>query len=307
MRLTALVLIAFSASGASTTAVGPPPARGAPRVAVPPPVPRQPEGVQRVQQAPNLPPIPSDEQCAALPIPRSASAFPQGEVLDYDVDAMGAKAAKMTMRALPAKDGAEPVEIHVETNTFFSKVRRVNGTGTSVLSLKNYHPLRYHEDAQEDDIHRVAEVTFQANHSVHLQSQVNDSKAEGDFRYAHDGLDVGGAIYFLRQAPLKEGQQICFDSYGIRRMWRVWGKVEPKEHVSLPVGEFDAWHISGIAARIDNPNVRREIHVWISDDSKHLPLAALGSIDLGTVRATLVAYTRPGEKAKAEPKANLKW
>jgi hypothetical protein len=112
----------------------------------------------------------------------------------------------------------------------------------------------------------------------------------------------------LRQLPLKKGMPICFDAYGIRRLWRVWGTVEAREHVSLPVGEFEAWHISGQAARLDFPSMRREIHVWISDDAKRLPLAALGAIDLGTVRATLKAYKRPGEKqTRAEPKSNLKW
>ncbi len=257
--------------------------------------------------APSGPPMPSDEQCMPLPAPREKAAFITGETLDYDIDALGAKAGTMTMRVLPAKDGGLPIEIHVETNSFFSKVRRVNGTGTSLLSQRTFHPLRYTEDATEDEIHRLAEVTFRPNRLVHLYSVVNGSSGEADFRYAHDGLDVAGTIYLLRQLPLKEGQSICFDSYGIRRMWRVWGKVEAREHVSMPLGEFDAFHIAGVAARIDNPRLRRDIHVWITDDARHLPLAALGSIDLGTVRATLTGFQRPGEKAKAETKANLKW
>jgi len=115
-------------------------------------------------------------------------------------------------------------------------------------------------------------------------------------------------MYLLRQLPLKAGMPVCFDAYGIRRIWRVWGVVQKPEHVSLPVGEFDAWHLVGQAARLDLPNARREIHVWISDDSRRLPLAALGTIDLGVVRATLKSVERPGEvRARAENKANLKW
>ena len=98
------------------------------------------------------------------------------------------------------------------------------------------------------------------------------------------------------------------DVYGIRRVWRVWGTVQKREHVSLPVGEFEAWHLAGEAARTDMPDARREIHVWLSDDSRRLPLAALGMIDLGAVRATLVNITRPGDKPqRAENKGNLTW
>ena len=46
----------------------------------------------------------------------------------------------------------------------------------------------------------------------------------------------------------------------------------------------------------------------VSDDAKRLPLAALGVMEFGAVRATLKGYSRPGEaNARAENKANIKW
>jgi hypothetical protein len=76
----------------------------------------------------------------------------------------------------------------------------------------------------------------------------------------------------------------------------------------LPIGEFDAWHLSGLAIRLDDHRQRREVHMWISDDEKRLPLVTVGTIDLGAVRATLTSFTRPGEKrAKAQGKETLKW
>lgn len=270
--------------------------------ALPPPPPPPPPN-------PNEPPMPTDAQCMPLPPLARPMAFGPGEVLEYDVDALGARAAEMTMRVLPIKDGRMPIEAHVETNTFFNKVRKVNGTGTSTVDPKTLRPFRYLEDATENDQHRIADVNFNSkNHEVWLRSTINGQTADASFRYHHDGLDLAGTIFLLRQLPLKKDLPICFDAYGIRRLWRVWGTVVAREHVSLPVGEFEAWHISGYAARLDYPAMRRDIHVWISDDQKRLPLAALGAIDLGTVRATLKAYKRPGEKqTRAEPKANLKW
>ncbi|MBX7101087.1 MAG: DUF3108 domain-containing protein [Myxococcaceae bacterium] len=257
----------------------------------------------------NQTPLPSDAQCAPLPPVKLPLAFGPGETLEYDVDAMGAKAARMIMRTLPLKDGALPIEIDVATNTFFSKVRRVKGAGTSYVSPRTLKPQRYFEDATENEVHRVADVRFRPkDHVAHLMSNIDGTTYEQDLGHVNDALDVSGTIYYLRQMPLKAGQAMCFDAYGIRRMWRVWGKVVGREHVSLPVGEFEAWHIAGEAARLDLPAMRREIHVWISDDPRRLPLAALGSIDLGTVRATLTGITRPGEKqTEAETRANLKW
>lgn len=254
-------------------------------------------------------PFPTDAECLALPPVRAPFAFQAGETLDYDLDALGAKAGRMTMKVLPLKDGAIPVEVSAETNTFFSKVRKVKGSGTSYMNPRTLRPQRYFEDAVEDDIHRVADVKFiPKDKRVHLTSTIQGEMNQWDMAWANEGLDVAGTIYLMRQLPLKENLKLCFDAYGIRRMWRTWGRVVGKEHISMPVGEFDAWHIEGVAARIDEPNMRREIHVWITDDPRRLPLAALGAIDLGTVRATLTGFNRPGDKgATAESKANLKW
>jgi hypothetical protein len=261
-------------------------------------------------QAPAPPkPPPTDAECRPLPALHAPWAFGAGESLDFDLDALGAQAGKLTMRVLPEKDGLLPVEARAQTNTFFAKIRRVNGVGTSYLNAKTLHPTRYVEDATENEVRKTADVTFSHDHRVKLDFRIGDAvPGQGLFHYANDGLDVAGAIYAMRQLPLKEGMNLCFDVYGIRSLWRLSGKVEGREHVSLPVGEFEAWHLSGVAVKLDDIRQQRGIHLWLSDDGRRLPLAALGVIDLGAIRATLTAYNRPGDKrARAENKGNIKW
>jgi hypothetical protein len=220
-----------------------------------------------------------------------------------------AKAGKMTTKVLPSREGTLPVEANAETNTLFSKIRRVKGRGVSYLNSQNLRPIRYVENAVENEVHRSAEVNFGSHdHLVRVDYKIGDRQGHQQFRYANDGLDVVGAIYLMRQLPFSLGRKVCFDAYGIRRLWRVFGRVEGREHLSLPIGEFEAWHLSGLAVRLDDHQQRREVHVWISDDQRRLPLAAVASIDLGSVRAKLVAFSRPGErKVKTEGKEKLKW
>jgi hypothetical protein len=215
----------------------------------------------------------------------------------------------MSMRVLPGRDGALPIEVRAQTNTFFSKVRRVTGTATSYLHPRTLKPHRYVEDATENEVHKLTEVNFRTrDRQVKVDFRIGGRKGSRVFPLANDALDVAGAVYFLRQLPLKQDTRVCFDVYGIRAMWRMVGKVEEREHISLPVGEFDAWHLSGTAIRLDDPKQRREVHVWLSDDARRLPLVAMGTLDLGTVRATLTGFVRPGEKkARAEGKESLKW
>lgn len=254
-------------------------------------------------------PFPSDAECQAMGPPISPIPFGPGEVLDFVIDALGAKAATMTMRTLPQRDGVLPLETTVETNTFFSKVRKVVGVAKSDLSTKTLRSQRYFEDAKENDTHRIADVTFRGKKAAKMVSTIDGHTYQPVLLpFGNDVTDVGGAVHLLRALPLREGQKLCFDVFGIRRIWRVWGTVQPKERVSMGLGEFQAFHLAGEAARLDLPDARREVHVWVSDDARRLPLAALGMIDLGAVRATLKGYSRPGEKsARAENKANIKW
>lgn len=267
--------------------------------------------VKKEATAPPPPPplkIPTDAECQALAAPMKPMSFGPGETLEFELDAMGATAGRLQLKVLPVKDGKLPVEATAQTNTFFSKVRKVNGVGTSYLNPKTLRPIRYVEESVENEIARSADVTFDKNNkTADLKYKIARTVGSDKLRYTNEALDVTGAIYLLRQIPLKKDGAICFDAYGIRKMWRVFGKVEGKEHISSKVGEFDAWHISGHAVRRDNPAIRREIHMWISDDSKRLPLLAIGAIDLGAVRATLVSYARPGDQKKAQGKESLKW
>lgn len=256
-----------------------------------------------------LAPMPTDAECQKLPPLRPPFSFTSGEELEYDVDAMGANAGKLYMRVLPAKDGVLPLEASAKTNTLFAKIRRVSGGGTSYVNPRDLHPVRYVEDTTENELRKRAEVQFRAkDHQVAIDWAYGPRTGKLSVRYANDGLDMVGAIYLMRELALSADKRICFDVYGLRRLWRMDGRVVAREHVSLPLGEFEAWHLAGTAIRLDNRGYRREVHVWISDDAQRLPLVAMGVIDLGAVRATLNAYQRPGgTSAKAQGKETLKW
>jgi hypothetical protein len=270
-------------------------------------------GIASAQQIPNPPPhlkpipIPSDADCKGLPQPKVPLTFPPGEELEFALDALGAQAGKLTLKSLGNREGQWVVEARAQTNSFFSKVRRVTGVGTSYLNPKTLRPSRYVEDAVENEVPKYSDVRF-GKQKAQLEFKIANRSGRSELRYSSEGLDVVGAVYLFRQLDYQKNQSICFDVYGIRKMWRVFGKVASREHVSLPIGEFEAWHLVATAARLDNTAVHRDVHIWISDDGQRLPLAALGTLDVGAVRATLTSIHKPGAKARrAQGKEELKW
>ena len=119
-----------------------------------------------VSAGPPAKPPPSDSQCGPLPALKAPWSFGPGESLEYDLDAVGAKAGTMTLSTLPVKNGTLPIQIDVQTNTFFSKIRRVHGTALSTLSMKTLRPVRYLEDTLENEVHRVADVSFRREEPI---------------------------------------------------------------------------------------------------------------------------------------------
>src|SRR5262245_18589007 len=83
---------------------------------VPPPPPQPNNQVKRmpVTRAPAPPgaqpepPMPSDAECAALHAVRPPFAFSPGEVLEYDLDALGMLAGKLKISVRPLEGGTLP-------------------------------------------------------------------------------------------------------------------------------------------------------------------------------------------------------
>ncbi len=232
--------------------------------------------------------------CAALPDPREKLPWAPGERLNFDIDVMGAGAGSLAMLALPpvgkGTSTEYPLRALAASNSFFSKVRKVRGRSTSYVRSKDLHPRRYEEESNEAGVSRSAAVVFQRPSEgalVKVDWTRESEKGKANLRYSNDAFDPVSAAYFLRMLDFEKGQEICFHSYGIRKLWRVTGKVVGLEEVRVPAGVFKAWHLEGVAVRTDRPRSAREIHIWISNDERRLPLAALGVLDLGAVRAQL--------------------
>lgn len=248
-----------------------------------------------------LVPLPSAAQCQALPAP-GAVPWKTGETLSYGIDVMGASAGELALVALPPVGSGSSRELQLralaKSNSFFSKIRRVRGKATSYVRARDMHPRRYREDTFEGESTKSAEVSFrrpQDGRSISIAWTRNKVKGRTRLRYASEAFDPISAAYYLRTLPLSQGQSVCFDSYALRKLWRITGTVKGVETIRVPAGVFQAYHLEGVAIRVDNPRSQREVHMWISTDERRLPLASMSVFDLGPVRAQL---THVGESAE---------
>lgn len=241
------------------------------------------------------PTVPSDADCPALPgLVGSRLPFRAGEKLDFDIDLLGGlKIGSVEMEVEPPERQHGllilPIKAHAISNGVAAAIGHVESRATSWLRIHDLHPVHYREDYSQPDGSYWTDVSFSVARPHQIRFRFGQPNGTGDraFPYGSDALDVVGAFYLLRALAPKLGDKLCFDVYGSRHVWRVWGEVSTRESIATPAGSFATLRLSGHAAPLDRKEHVREIYLWLTDDARRLPVASMGDLEIGPLRALL--------------------
>lgn len=117
-----------------------------------------------------------------------------------------------------------------------------------------------------------------------------------EFPSVAEPLDEGSFIYFMRSIPLVVGQTYSFDRYYHPDRNPVVIKVDRREHITVPAGEFDALVLQ---PRIKSKGLFSEngqAEVWLSDDSSRTVLRLKSSLPFGTLYLELKQIERANRR-----------
>ena len=231
-------------------------------------------------------------ECGLPPLRPGPLPFRAGETLRFDIDVMGVvKAGTISLSVeRPVFQGQQiPLKARLRNTSVFTKVRRVTGIALSWVDARTLRPERYVDETLEDGVKKTSDTRIQGGApEITIASQFGDRQEKITAARQGEVLDALSFLYFLRAAALRPGQAICLDVVANRRYWRLAATVAAgSDRIDSEAGTFDTVRVDGIATRADKPEVRRPIHLWISSDSRHLPVAVVSEVDLGPVRMML--------------------
>jgi hypothetical protein len=238
--------------------------------------------------------------CPAQPLP-AGKALP-GEVLIYRLDALGADVGSFEIRSElppPAERSRAAVLLtsRAKTSAFVSTNLGRYETFATALLTRDFIPLRYREDVDENDLHRGTELVFPPqNGSLSVKATKNGEPEPFTLEAGAGVRDMISTLYVLRFLPLQ--QPVCLEVFAGRKVWKLIGQMAEKETIDTPMGRFSTLRFDGEGVRVDDPKVRRSAHVWVSDDERRLPLVAIGEVKGKTLRAQLVSA--PGMRRAAK-------
>ena len=222
-----------------------------------------------------------------------AASFSAGEVLQYKLDVLGADIGTFEVRAEPPPESEKARAVaqlssRAKTSAFVSTNMGRYESYATALVARDFTPLHYREDVDENDVHRGTEVQFPGAAGLLPVKATKNGEPEPISANADPGVrDMISTLYVLRLLPL--GQPVCMEVFAGRKVWKLSGQMAARETIDTPLGRFDTLRFDGDAVLLDNPALKRSAHVWVTDDDRHLPLVAVGDVRGKVIRAQLVS------------------
>jgi Protein of unknown function (DUF3108) len=102
-----------------------------------------------------------------------------------------------------------------------------------------------------------------------------------------DTFDIYSSFYFVRHQPLEPGRSIFINVLDGRKMHRVEIRVLRRERIKVPAGRFDTIVIEPMVTSEGVFEGKRGAYIWLTDDSRRIPVKAETLVRVGSVTAVL--------------------
>jgi len=223
--------------------------------------------------------------------------FGPGEELGYVISIGGVYAGRVDLKIGASETLADqlvyPANAHADTNSFFSKMTKVEGWQTTYFTPEGVTPLTFFARSMLGTVQRDESASFDVKkHTADATLIYPTSQWRGTIGGGAPIQDVLSVVYFARSRQLTEGQNYCVELYYAKRLWVVRGKVGGRELVSTAAGPYHALKITGEAVRDGLPALVRPLTVWVGVDEDRLPLQLTSPSAYGEVEVKIDQFRR---------------
>jgi hypothetical protein len=172
-----------------------------------------------------------------------------------------------------------------------SKLNYLSYKADTLLDIYSLLPQRASIYSDEGKQHRLKVTTFdhaakKAQYEVQTRTLVKKELAIP--AYSQDGLS---ALYVLRAISLKPGDKFTMPICDAGEAYTVQITVGGVETVKTGIGDVRAWKITPVLSA-DNQGGAKRLSLWLSDDSRRLPVRMQAQLAVGSFDLTLKSSNR---------------
>jgi hypothetical protein len=220
-----------------------------------------------------------------------ADCFLIPEKLVYNLTWMGLTAGTASLEIMNEENTTKIIsQAHsAKFISLFYKVEdRVESTLTQGSTLSPIgQPIRYRVKIREGKHRRDKEVIFDHGKGKVLYFDYRNDEEE-EFKVPSPVFDPVSGFYYFRTLDLVVGEPVYITVFDNKKIWDVEVLVLRKETVTLPAGTFDTIVVKPLLKSEGIFSKKGEIHIWLTDDEKHIPVLVTLKVKIGHVTATLV-------------------
>jgi len=204
---------------------------------------------------------------------------------------MGLKAGTASIEIINEKDTMKIIS-QAHSSKFISLFYKVEDRIESTLSqgsslLPIGQPIKYRVKIQEGKHRRDKEVIFDHGKGKALYFDYRNNEEE-EFEVPSPVFDPLSGFYYFRTRELVLGKPLYVTVFDNKKIWDVEVQVLRKETVTLPAGRFNTIVVKPLLKSEGIFSRKGDVHIWLTDDEKHIPVLVTLKVKIGHVAATLV-------------------
>jgi hypothetical protein len=220
--------------------------------------------------------------------PQTKAPFGVGERMEYEVRFGPLKVGNghMEVVAIESLRGHDAwhTAFWVQGGTFFYKV---NDVYESWIDTASFSSLRFIQNLEEGTSDKERKYDIYPDRDIYFEMHKNPPREHPS---AHQPLDDGSFLYFIRTIPLVVGQTYDFDRYFRPDRNPVRIRVLRKERVTVPAGTFNAIVVQPVIKTTGIFSENGQALIWLSDDDRKIMLQLKSKLSFGSLNLYLKSY-----------------
>ncbi len=224
-----------------------------------------------------------------------AWSFSIPEKLHYDLTWVGIKTGEAE---LEVRETAKDIQIISKANSsdwasifhrvddiVVSTIRKGENKGycEGFIGVPHNYRIKIHEGRyQRDKEFLMDHVAKKVTYTNYL------AKEKKEFVINESTLDPLSSFYYVRMLPLEVGKSVFLDVFDSKKLYKAEVQVLKREVLETPAGTFKTVLIKPILRSEGIFFKKGDILIWLTDDSRKIPVMVKTKVGVGSVKAILV-------------------
>lgn len=215
----------------------------------------------------------------------------KAERLTFELSWFKVKAGTAVMDVSESSDsnGRKLYQISAVTksNEFLDMFHKVRDRIDSFVYADNLASYNFKVHQEEGSYRNDKEIVFDYGKKAAIYTKNKETTIHDIPAFVSDALS---ALYYIRTKELVLGKTITIDVFDDKKLWQVEVQVLGRERVETHAGEFDTVLIKPILKFEGIFQRKGDVYIWLTDDSRKMPVKMRSKVVIGSVWADLVEY-----------------